>query len=343
ISNYRLYNTYPSEINNKIAVGVHTFTVKATSGQYSVSKQLSFEVLPQGTQKPIINDQIQPNMAVDEYAYPGSIPDNSWYLYTVAPPDTCTLVSGQLPPGITLRKSDYGSSACVLSGIARQTGVFKVVWRAQNQFGSDERELTVSVYRPSETYEVSVGGSLPDGVVGRPYYYKINFTTTGNPDITSARFLPRDSALHNVGLTLNEITGEITGTPTKAWSGMVAFNYGISTFLHLSGQKSVQLTIKDSGSAQVSPSVHSQVLGVNTMSLSCFSLPRNLIRGAESEEVSSLQNFLIQKGFLESPSTGFYGDNTVEGVKDYQASKGLPATGMVFDFTRKAIEEETCR
>lgn len=80
------------------------------------------------------------------------------------------------------------------------------------------------------------------------------------------------------------------------------------------------------------------VLGDST---TCINIPRNLHRGTESGTVSMLQNFLVEKGYL-SEATGFYGDKTVEAVKDYQASKGLPETGKVYTFTRQAMSEETC-
>ena len=84
----------------------------------------------------------------------------------------------------------------------------------------------------------------------------------------------------------------------------------------------------------------SAVLGVASM---CVNLPINLIRGAESSSVSLLQSFLLEKGFMEGEVTGFYGDKTVEAVKDYQASVGLPTTGMVYDFTREAMRAESCQ
>ncbi len=86
--------------------------------------------------------------------------------------------------------------------------------------------------------------------------------------------------------------------------------------------------------------VGSQVLGVSTI---CTNIPRNLHRGAESNSVKNLQTFLQDKGLLTDAPTGFYGDKTVEAVKDYQAMKGLPQTGMVYDFTRQAIKTESCR
>lgn len=82
------------------------------------------------------------------------------------------------------------------------------------------------------------------------------------------------------------------------------------------------------------------VKGVSTF---CVNLSRNLHRGAESTQVSDTQSFLYEKGFLTEEPSGFYGDKTVEAVKDYQASKGLPVTGMVYDFTRQSIKEETCQ
>jgi peptidoglycan hydrolase-like protein with peptidoglycan-binding domain len=89
--------------------------------------------------------------------------------------------------------------------------------------------------------------------------------------------------------------------------------------------------------------VSKMVLGAFASNVSCTDIPRNLIRGSESSYVTTLQDFLSSKGFLKESSTGFYGDKTVEAVKDYQASKGLPVTGMVYDFTRQAIVTDTCQ
>lgn len=82
------------------------------------------------------------------------------------------------------------------------------------------------------------------------------------------------------------------------------------------------------------------VLGVSTM---CVDLPINMHRGAESNDVKNLQAFLISKGLLTEDISGFYGDSTVSAVRDYQLSKDLPVTGMVFDFTREMIRAESCK
>lgn len=81
------------------------------------------------------------------------------------------------------------------------------------------------------------------------------------------------------------------------------------------------------------------VLGASTV---CTELTRNFHRGDESLETTKLQTFLHEQGFMTDVPSGFYGDKTVEAVKAYQASRGLPQTGMVYDFTRKAITSDTC-
>lgn len=86
--------------------------------------------------------------------------------------------------------------------------------------------------------------------------------------------------------------------------------------------------------------VKAGVLGVSTM---CVDLTSNMHRGAEDTNVKKLQTFLIKKGLFVDDISGFYGDKTVQAVGDYQLSKGLPVTGMVYDFTRDAIRNETCK
>jgi hypothetical protein len=94
---------------------------------------------------------------------------------------------------------------------------------------------------------------------------------------------------------------------------------------------------------RVSHQASPQVLGASVSTM-CTNLPINLHRGMEKPSVSRLQSFLAEKGFLSKDNvTGFYGDKTVEAVKDYQASAGLPVTGMVYNFTRETIQVESCR
>ncbi len=169
---------------------------------------------------------------------------------------------------------------------------------------------------------VTVGGPNPQGtVVGQ------DLTTVGGPN-------PQSTVVGvNLGSLLDTNESYQTGLNSNGgWSTNGGGNQSGSG-THGVGSGTNTGTGRMGGMTQ----------GAYASNVQCLNLPRNLLRGSESSTVTSLQNFLIQKGYLEAPSTGFYGDNTIEAVKDYQISKGLPATGMVYDFTRKAIEEETCR
>jgi peptidoglycan hydrolase-like protein with peptidoglycan-binding domain len=77
--------------------------------------------------------------------------------------------------------------------------------------------------------------------------------------------------------------------------------------------------------------------------MSCVTLKENLHRGAETDSVTKLQQFLADKGLLSEKPSGFFGDLTITAVKAYQKSLGLKETGMVYDATRQAIKDETCQ
>jgi peptidoglycan hydrolase-like protein with peptidoglycan-binding domain len=125
---------------------------------------------------------------------------------------------------------------------------------------------------------------------------------------------------------------------------MTAGNYNVVLYCwDASGAAANQTMTFNVKSAALQIKLNQMVLGASTSNTSCVDIPRNLIRGSESSYVTTLQNFLFNTGFLNETSTGFYGDKTVEAVKDYQASKGLPVTGMVYDFTRQAIVADTCQ
>jgi uncharacterized surface protein with fasciclin (FAS1) repeats len=66
----------------------------------------------------------------------------------------------------------------------------------------------------------------------------------------------------------------------------------------------------------------------------------NLMMGSEGADVSSLQTFLVAKGFLTIPtgvSMGYFGSLTKSALVRYQASAGLPATGYFGTLTRAKL------
>ncbi len=78
---------------------------------------------------------------------------------------------------------------------------------------------------------------------------------------------------------------------------------------------------------------------VSTLSLASASIDISLKQGMRGQEVTELQQFLNEKGFLVSSSSGFFGTLTLKAVKAYQLSVGLPTSGFVGLMTRTKINE----
>ncbi len=78
----------------------------------------------------------------------------------------------------------------------------------------------------------------------------------------------------------------------------------------------------------------------------CISLSNNLsLRSRDSStngEVSTLQGFLQENGFLASDPTGYFGNLTLNAVKAFQNQYGLLSYGYVGPVTRQAIQKATC-
>lgn len=74
--------------------------------------------------------------------------------------------------------------------------------------------------------------------------------------------------------------------------------------------------------------------------LSLASIDANLKYGARGQEVTELQEFLIDKGFLQSQATGNFYSLTQKAAIAYQTSEQLPATGYVGPLTRAKINAE---
>ena len=79
----------------------------------------------------------------------------------------------------------------------------------------------------------------------------------------------------------------------------------------------------------------------------CINLQTSILRFKSNDastngEVSLLQDFLIEKGYLTGSPTGFYGRMTVNAVKSYQREIGVSPTGNVGPLTNSFIMRETC-
>src|SRR3990167_6075773 len=73
--------------------------------------------------------------------------------------------------------------------------------------------------------------------------------------------------------------------------------------------------------------------------VSFASIDTNLKYGSRGTEVTELQEFLIDKGFLTGQTTGNFFTLTRKAVISYQTSVGLPSTGFVGPLTRTKIND----
>jgi peptidoglycan hydrolase-like protein with peptidoglycan-binding domain len=76
---------------------------------------------------------------------------------------------------------------------------------------------------------------------------------------------------------------------------------------------------------------------------SCINLTVNLARNsARRADVTSLQQFLFDNGYLGVQPTGNYLNMTVQAVKDFQSANELTVNGIADLSTRTAIKNQTC-
>ncbi len=84
----------------------------------------------------------------------------------------------------------------------------------------------------------------------------------------------------------------------------------------------------------------------NPETSSCVSLVNNLkYRSRDvntNGEVSTLQDFLRSKGYLNSNPTGYFGVLTLKAAKDFQSANNIIQTGFVGPITRAKISILTC-
>jgi peptidoglycan hydrolase-like protein with peptidoglycan-binding domain len=48
---------------------------------------------------------------------------------------------------------------------------------------------------------------------------------------------------------------------------------------------------------------------------------------------------LVTQGFLKASPNGYFGNQTLKAIKEYQKSKGITATGNVGPLTRKVLNK----
>ena len=191
--------------------GTYSITLTATNAYGSDSKTLTLTVSAAGVKPSISTTSLTDGQA------------NLSYSFTLAATGTSPItwsVSG-LPSGLSVN-----SSTGVISGTPRTAGTYRPSITARNAYGTDTKTLTLTI-APAGVRPTITTSTLPDGKLNTAYSQTLS--ATGTSPITwsiSSGTLPE-------GLSINESTGAITGTPTASgtftFTVMATNAYGTAT------------------------------------------------------------------------------------------------------------------
>lgn len=135
-----------------------------------------------------------------------------------------TLVSGSLPPGLTLATGITLIPTTTLSGTPTTVGSYTFTVHATTPSGEFQRTFTMCVVNVLPSPPGSDDTHFPEGTIGTLYNNALAVTACATGPLTyavTAGTLPP-------GLTLNASTGIITGTPT-APAGTHVFTITVTT------------------------------------------------------------------------------------------------------------------
>lgn len=119
---------------------------------------------------------------------------------TASATPAATLTAQGLPPGVT-----FTAATGRLGGTPTTSGVFTVTFTATNSLGSDVEQISITV---RERPTIASSQPAPAGQVAQPYSYQVALTKTvfDAPRFTASALPP--------GVTINPVTGLLSGTPT---------------------------------------------------------------------------------------------------------------------------------
>ncbi len=182
---------------NGVARGlfVGTTTITASTGDVSSTATITVTTVPCAT--PVIVTSTLPGGVI-------GLPYLATVSATGTAPITYSISSGSLPPGLTLNPIT-GEISGVPSTETEGTYSFTVL--ASNACGSDSRAFTITICNPPVITTTTINTEAVEGFVYNP---PNTIVATGSAPITFsivAGSLPS-------GLTLDSVTGVISGTPT---------------------------------------------------------------------------------------------------------------------------------
>ena len=196
--------------------GTSRFTVRATLGEKSATKELSITITGGSTPTPA-------TITITTTTIPAGIAGMSYNASLASNPTGATwTLTGNLPAGLTLDSSGK------ISGTPTVAGSFPFTVTAAYGTASAVRNLTLTV----DALEITTS-SLPDGKVSQAYNQTLSSNGSGLSWRVNAGRLP-------AGLTLSE-AGLLSGTLTE--SGEYTFTvYAYNTYASASRQYTVKVT-----------------------------------------------------------------------------------------------------
>jgi len=140
-----------------------SFTIRVTNSTGSVDKAFSLNVLDIGSGAPVfVTPSLPRGRVYANYGDPGygdALDQRNIYV-TGKTPITYSVVSGSLPPGITL------NSAGLFGGIPNTAGNYTFTVRATNSVSSTDQVFTIGIAPPTSKLPVITTSKVPDIAVG---------------------------------------------------------------------------------------------------------------------------------------------------------------------------------
>ncbi|MBQ7169601.1 MAG: putative Ig domain-containing protein [Synergistaceae bacterium] len=207
------------------AIGTYIFTVRATNSYGSTLRSFTIYVYATAQSTQIDSALTLPDGETGTAYYEAL---NAYAISYV----TWSVSSGNLPAGLTL-----DAQSGVISGTPTTAGTYTFTVKASNAYGADTRSFTVKITGTSSgVAPLITTSSLPDGEAGKSY--SVTLKASGTASIAwSAENLP-------AGLSLNTITGAITGTPSAAGTYSTVIT---ATNSYGSDSKTYTLTVSAAG------------------------------------------------------------------------------------------------
>ena len=99
-----------------------------------------------------------------------------------------------------------------------------------------------------------------------------------------------------------------------------------------------QLRVMQSASSTISDASSTDDMMAHPKLRVCSLLKRTLAQGAQGDDVSGLQEYLIAGGYLSASSTGYYGPLTARAVAKWQADEGVDSVGVFGPLSREHLK-----